>query len=69
MSVDCKGCSASTSNARAGDVCRNGFIQGNYPKHATPPCLRDNLPDHWVNNDGSPRFYCLHDTSSGEGGQ
>lgn len=52
--------------------CRNGFFQTGLcwqsekqsqcplcraPDRAIPHCLREELPEHWINDDGSPRFY------------
>lgn len=51
-------------------VCRDGFIQklicsgrvgcwscGQVSDRETPNCLKEELPAHWINDDGSPRFY------------
>jgi hypothetical protein len=45
---------------QVGGICRDGFVQrpfcrgyGGYE----PYCLRDELPPHMANDDGSPRFY------------
>lgn len=51
-------CSAYRKN---GGICANGFIQ----KHCCwmpsetmlPYCQYEELPEHWLNDDGSPRFY------------
>lgn len=52
----------------AGVICADGFIQTSYcrlwqPCHAckkyhesVPNCMREDLPAHWLNDDGSPRF-------------
>jgi hypothetical protein len=54
-------CSAYNRNGR---VCNNGFIQrhGCWAGYADtspqylPYCLRDELPDHWVDEKGMPKF-------------
>ena len=50
-------------------ICTNGFIQTVYchaeikcsgcGRHSegVPHCMKDELPEHWLNDDGSPRFY------------
>lgn len=46
-------------------VCANGFPQlpachsgvGSFGARRLPYCLHDELPEHWINDDGSPRFY------------
>lgn len=51
-------------------VCRDGFMQrpfcagnggcfqcGHVSEKALPYCLRDELPGHWVREDGSPIFW------------
>lgn len=53
-----------------GSICMNGFIQkpicrgfgacfscGQWSERSTPYCMQDELPAHWVNDDGSPAFY------------
>jgi hypothetical protein len=53
-----------------GQVCRDGFIQkpfcsghgachvcGHVSERALPYCLRDELPAHFVKDDGTPAFY------------
>jgi hypothetical protein len=55
---------------RDGFVCADGFVQkpicrGHFgclhcgrPSAAdVPNCMKDELPAHYVNDDGSPRFY------------
>lgn len=41
-------------------VCRNGFFQRFSCHQASqtdvPYCCRDELPEHWVNDDGSSKF-------------
>ena len=50
-------------------VCKNGFVQkqacwkprpchscGTFTKASLPYCMREELPAHYVNDDGSPRF-------------
>lgn len=52
-----------------GGICSNGFIQkafcsgnvgcfscGSIPESSLPHCLSDDLPDHWLTDDGRPRF-------------
>lgn len=60
-------CSAYNAN---GGICFNGFIQkrfcwagasgckscGHVSDAALPHCLKDELPDHWVTDDGHPIF-------------
>lgn len=51
---------------RGGGICVNGFIQtaACHPSRcqcgkwstSIPHCLKDKLPDHWLNDDGTPRF-------------
>jgi hypothetical protein len=49
---------------RNGGICRNGFIQrhGCWAGYADtlrrylPHCLQDELPDHWVDESGKPKF-------------
>lgn len=50
-------------------VCANGFFQVlacsqevkchscGAPGHNIPHCLKDELPEHWITDDGKPRFY------------
>ena len=51
-------------------TCADGFIQkpfcagrggcfscGTLSSNSLPHCLSDELPDHWVKDDGSPIFY------------
>ena len=60
---------------REGFVCADGFIQkpichghagcphcGNMTKAATPHCQSEDLPAHWLKNDGGPRFYAPEKT-------
>lgn len=57
---------------RPGFICANGFVQkaicrrgdevgchacGHISDAAIPNCLRDELPNHWIKEDGSPAFY------------
>lgn len=40
-------------------VCRHGFMQtpGCYMESRIPPwCLRDELPEHWIDDGGLPIF-------------
>ncbi len=45
-------------NIRAGEVCRDGFITGQYPT-GIPQCMMDDFPDYSAhfNKDGSPKYY------------
>lgn len=57
-----------TSYQRGGLVCRDGFVQtvacsgyvcvscGAAPK-IVPYCLRDEIPEHMLTDDGKPLFY------------
>lgn len=50
-------------------ICKNGFIQVlacrqevkcftcGKPSDHVPHCLKDELPEHWVTDEGKPRFY------------
>ena len=42
-------------------TCKDGFIQvaqcKGFEGSTIPYCLRDDLPVHFINEDGSPRFY------------
>lgn len=55
---------------RPGDVCADGFIQkpichghagcphcGHMTVASAPHCQSESLPPHWLNDNGSPRFY------------
>jgi hypothetical protein len=55
---------------RNSGICANGFIQTHFcwfgawkcsecgrDSETLPHCLKDELPDHWVKDDGSPAFY------------
>lgn len=46
---------------QSGHVCRDGFIQQPFCRDgrqgkSQPPCLRDELPDHWITSTGRPAF-------------
>ena len=49
---------------RDGGICRNGFIQrhgcwqgyAGTPQKHLPHCLQDELPAHWVDEAGRPKF-------------
>jgi hypothetical protein len=64
---------------RESGICANGFIQtfpcwgdtrcnqcGRPSEKLVPHCMKDELPERWLNDDGSPRFYvspaALHPT-------
>ena len=55
---------------RNSGICANGFFQTHFCWHGAskchgcgrhsetlPHCLKDELPEHWVTDDGSPAFY------------
>lgn len=66
-SSDGKACK---SYRRGESICADGFFHkaicsghagcvmcGRISEQATPWCMRDELPAHWLNEDGSTRFY------------
>lgn len=53
--LTCETCQ-SCNGPRMGTICKDGFIQqGVYPE--PPPCLWDELPEHWIDEKGGPKFY------------
>ena len=58
-------CSAYRPDSR---ICSNGFFQVlacrkevkcfacGRPSEGIPHCLKDELPEHWITEDGKPRF-------------
>lgn len=61
---------ACASYQPAAFTCRDGFMQrpachgsigcmtcGSVKAAYLPYCLQDELPAHWINEDGSPRFH------------
>jgi hypothetical protein len=55
-----KGPNECSAYRRDAGICANGFIQTHFcwfGGPSLPHCLKDELPDHWVKDDGSPAFY------------
>ena len=62
MQITCEDCQSHQN----GLVCKDGFVQGNYPHYRVPSCMREDLPAHLINDDGSPVFYRALATSGEE---
>ena len=60
-----------SSYQRGRGICRSGFLQRHSCWHEshtdTPYCCRDQLPEHWVNDDGSSKFSATKPITIGSG--